>query len=87
MVETMLTTKDNPFNPFDDFNSWYLYDIEKGYNTCSLLGRLTQTNDEGLSYQEENEFINNAIDDIIKYDARNIYTTVSQKSDVYDADA
>ena len=24
-----ITTIDNPFNPFDDFNSWFMFDIEK----------------------------------------------------------
>ena len=39
--ECALTTIDNPFNPFDDFNSWFLYDIEKGYDT------ILETSDSG----------------------------------------
>ena len=26
--ECMLTTIDNPYNPFDDFNKWFMYDID-----------------------------------------------------------
>ena len=37
--EFMLTTIDNPFDPFKQFTSWFLYDVEKGYNTCSYLER------------------------------------------------
>ena len=26
----MLTTFDNPYNPFDEFTSWFMFDEEKG---------------------------------------------------------
>ena len=71
----MLTTFDNPYNPFEQFTSWFLFDVEKGYNTCSYLGRIARTSDQ-LS-EEENELeIERAIDEIIKYDFRNIYKKV-----------
>jgi len=72
----MLTTFDNPYNPFEQFTSWFLFDVEKGYNTCSYLGRIARTSDQ-LS-EEENELeIERAIDEIIKYDFRNIYKKVT----------
>ena len=68
----MLTTFDNPYNPFEQFTSWFLFDVEKGYNSCAYLGRIARTSDQ-LS-EEENELeIERAIDEIIKYDFRNIY--------------
>jgi len=71
----MLTTFDNPYNPFEQFTSWFLFDVEKGYNTCAYLGRIARTSDQ-LS-EEENELeIERAIDEIIKYDFRNIYKKV-----------
>jgi len=74
----MLTTFDNPYNPFEQFNSWFLFDVEKGYNTCSYLGRIARTSDQ-LS-EEENELeIERAIDEIIKYDFRNIYKKVTMQ--------
>ena len=36
----MLTTKDNPYSPFDQFELWQLYDIEMGYQTCERLGKI-----------------------------------------------
>jgi hypothetical protein len=74
----MLTTFDNPYDPFEQFTSWFLFDVEKGYNTCSYLGRIARTSDQ-LS-EEENELeIERAIDEIIKYDFRNIYKKVTRQ--------
>lgn len=75
----MLTTVDNPFDPFEQFTSWFMFDEEKGYHTCSYLGRIARTSDQ-LS-EEENELENErAIDEILKYDFRNIYKKVVRKT-------
>lgn len=75
--EYRLTTFDNPFDPFDDFTSWFLYDIEKGYNTCSKLARIAQLSDD-MTQKEEIEASNIAIDEIINYDFLNIYKRVER---------
>ena len=74
----MLTTFDNPFDPFEQFTSWFLFDVEKGYNTCSYLARIAKTSDQ-FSEQENNEEIERAIDEIIKYDFMNIYVKVKKE--------
>ena len=43
---TMLTTKDNPFDPFEQFDSWLRFDMDKGYNSCSYLARIAKTSDQ-----------------------------------------
>lgn len=73
-----LTTIDNPYNPFEEFTSWFLFDVEKGYNTCAYLGRIARTSDQ-LSDEENNREVERAIDEIIKYDFRNIYKKVSKQ--------
>ena len=73
--ECMLTTFDNPYNPFDDFTSWFMFDIEKGYNTCSYLGRIVNLSDD-LCQKEVDEEVERAIDEIIFYDFRNIYKKI-----------
>lgn len=75
----MITTFDNPFDPFEQFNSWFLYDVEKGYNTCAYLGRIAKTSEQ-FSEEENDLEIERAIDEIIKYDFRNIYKKVRKKA-------
>ena len=73
-----LTTVDNPFNPFEQFTSWFLFDEEKGYHSSAYLGRIARTSDQ-LSDEENNQEIKRAIDEIIKYDFTNIYRKVTQQ--------
>lgn len=72
-----LTTVDNPYNPFEQFTSWLLYDEEKGYHTCAYLGRIARTLSQ-LTEDENDLEVERAIDEIIKYDFRNIYRKVIQ---------
>lgn len=74
----MLTTFDNPFDPFEQFTSWFLFDTEKGYNSCSYLARIARTSDQ-FTEEENDKEIERAIDEIIKYDFRNIYKKVTKK--------
>jgi len=75
MSRVRITTFDNPYDPQEDFTQWFLYDVNKGYNTCALLSRVSKTSDQ-LS-DEENEWENEkAIDNIIKYDFQNIYKKI-----------
>ena len=73
----MLTTFDNPYNPFDEFTSWFMFDEEKGYHSCAYLGRIAKTSEQ-LSDEENAQEIECAIDEIIKYDFQNIYKKVKQ---------
>ena len=77
--EFMLTTFDNPFDPFEQFTSWFLFDVEKGYNTCAYLARIV-TIGEDYSEKEVNDAINQAIDTIIENDFLNIYKRVGPKA-------
>jgi len=71
----MLTTFDNPYDPFTQFDKWLLFDMEKGYNSCAYLARIARTSDE-LTEEENNQAVNSAIDEIIKFDFRNIYKKI-----------
>lgn len=77
--EFALTTIDNPYNPFDDFTLWLLFDKEKGYNTCEYLARIVNLSSD-LSEKEMEEEIERAMDEIIRVDPLNIYKKVTEES-------
>ena len=74
-----LTTVDNPFDPFEQFNDWFEFDIEKGYYTCSRLARLTNLSDD-MSEAKSNKEIERAIDELIKYDVFDVYKKVNKET-------
>lgn len=45
ITEHFLTTVDNPFNPFEDFDNWYIFDtdVRHQYQTCSYLERIAHS--------------------------------------------
>lgn len=75
----MLTTFDNPYDPFKNYTNWLMCDIERGHGCCELLGRRARTSDQ-LSDDENDAEIERAIDEIIYNDFQNIYKKVKQLS-------
>ena len=73
-----LTTVDNPFDPFEQFTSWLLFDKERGHNCCEILGRLVPASDE-LSQKEIDEATERAIDELIKCDPLNKFRKVKKE--------
>lgn len=76
--DCMLTTIDNPFDPFEQFTSWLLFDKEKGYDSCERLARIARLSDD-MSQKEIDEETERAIDEIIFYDFMNVYKKVTPK--------
>ena len=76
--ENMLSTIDNPFDPFEQFVQWFLFDIEKGYSTCERLASFTTNSDE-MTELEENEDMERAIDLIIANDILGIYKKMTRE--------
>lgn len=77
MIEVMLTTIDNPFDPFTDWDNWFQFDESKGYNTCGYLARIVKSSDD-LTELEESEALNDAIDEIIEFNPLGIYKKVTK---------
>ena len=76
-VHYRLTTIDNPYDVFDNFDLWLLFDVEQGYNTCGYLDRVSNTSDD-MSDAEVDAEIERAIDEIIKHDPFNVYRKVKR---------
>lgn len=76
-TEYMLTTVDNPFDPFTRFDEWNAYDIRMGYNTSSFLARVAYGSHE-LSDADQELAIQNAIDEIVEENVSGMWRKVSR---------
>ena len=74
----MLTTADNPWSPFTQFNEWYAFDTAKGYNTCAYIARLTGTLDPEMDDYTNDYIMDAAIDEILDYNLTGNYKLVSR---------
>ena len=76
-MRIMLSTIDNPYDPFNDFKNWFMFDAQHGYDTCAYLARIAKTSDQ-LTEKENDEEIERAIDEIIEHDFMNIYVKLKR---------
>ena len=74
--DSMLTTFDNPFNPFTEFDRWWKEDLLLGHNCCGLLANESNVSD--VSSDEVNDkAIIEAMERIVKREPM-IYKIVYQ---------
>ena len=66
MDNSFITTKDNPYDYFIQFDEWLNFDRAMGYFTLELVARTVMLS-ENLSKQDQNKEIENAFDKIIKW--------------------
>ncbi len=81
MRETMLSTVDNPYNPFSDFDKWFQYDVVHNYNCLGIMAANTYSSNE---YGEGRilEDIEQGIDDFLKNDILGLYIKVVHDTDI-----
>lgn len=79
MANSMLTTTDNPFDPFTEWDRWYAWDNQAGYHTPSYLARIVRSSDEH-SEADQSQAIDDAIDEIVELNILGIYIKVEQKT-------
>lgn len=78
-TEYMLTTVDNPFNPFTEFDAWLEFDNSMGYGTAAFLARITVDSSD-LSEPDQALAIQDAIDEIIQENVSGMWRKVSRES-------
>jgi hypothetical protein len=76
MAEHMLTTIDNPFNPFTHPDEWEQYDRASGYNTREFLARVVRTSDE-LSEADQDLALEQGILEIVTENVSGIYRRIT----------
>lgn len=80
-MSAMLSTIDNPFNPFEDFDSWYNYDVSHGYNSSAYLMRIAKPSEALNEFLNEEE-IERAIDEIVELNINGLFIKVYEDSQI-----
>lgn len=71
----MLTTTDNPFDPYTEYDQWRQWDEDKGYFTESYLARIANVQVD-MEEQEATILIDEAKEQIINNNVLGIYKLV-----------
>ena len=79
-TQHMLTTVDNPFDPFTQYTEWFEYDRSADYHTPGFLARVARLSDE-LSEADRDVAIEAAIDEIVEENVLGVYRKVAAPSE------
>jgi hypothetical protein len=71
----MLTTVDNPYDPFTEYDSWAAFDERAGYHTPQFLARIAVTSHD-LSDEDQSLAIESAIEEIVQQNVTGMYRKV-----------
>lgn len=77
--QVMLTTVDNPFDPFEEFDDWYNWDESSGYHSTALLARVVISSDE-LSELDQRLAYEAGIDEIVKENVSGVHKKAFPKT-------
>lgn len=77
MAAHMLSTSDNPWNPWTNFKEWNAYDMQAGHHTLAYLARVTVSSEE-LSQPDQDLDVEHAIEEIIRIHDGELYVAVPE---------
>jgi len=83
MKDMMLTTIDNPFDPFVQWDQWKRFDEDMKYFTCNYLARISKTSDD-LSDADYSKAVDDAINEIVSFNINGMYRKVYAQNNVDD---
>lgn len=75
----MLTTIDNPYNPFTQYDEWWAYDRYLGHYTPEYLARVAVVPDS-LSPLDQELAIDDAIAEIVALNFNGLYARVTKSN-------
>lgn len=78
LYECTITTKDNPFDPFEQFDEWLAFDKEKGYDSSERVARLVRLSDD-MTEEEIDLAFERAIDRLVELDFTDTYKKFRRK--------
>lgn len=81
-----LTTVDNPWNPFTQWDEWYAYDSSMGYRTPERLARMMRTLAIEARVDDESTMADEAMDELIRLSPYPIYTKVTKETNCKELD-
>lgn len=84
--EYMLTTVDNPYDPFTQWDEWLSWDTTAGYLTPGLLARIAMSSDE-ISEADRHAAIQDAIDEIVRENVSGMHRKIKQGDSIVVNDA
>ena len=76
-MNVWITTTDNPFDFFTQFDDWYQFDESKGYHTCSYVARIAKVSNDLSDLDNEIE-IARAIDEILSLNLTGNYKKIEK---------
>lgn len=76
-AEYMLTTVDNPYDPWTQWDEWLLWDSRAGYHTPGLLARIAKVSSD-LSEVDQHLALQYAIDEIVKENVLGVHRKVKR---------
>ncbi len=75
MAVCWVTTLDNPWNYWTQFDEWNAFDQEMGYNTNAYVARVCLASNE-MSDKEYEDEVERAVDDIVRLNITGNYRKI-----------
>ena len=75
----MISTSDNPYNPWTQYDDWYAWDESNGYHTCSYVARCMGSPLSSITDLELDSLYNLATQEIIKTNITGNYILVPEQ--------
>lgn len=79
-MQYTLTTVDNPYNPFEQFDKWFIFDTDHNYNCCEKIAKIARVSDSFTERENDLE-VERAVDEIVRHDFLHIYKKVGREID------